>query len=85
MFLSPPRQAWLKQVAYVIFDEIHSIGNEDGAKVTEQQEPTHMHCLVVSVVVRDDVMGCYMVRHMPCAGMSCSDAVLHVYICVMLV
>lgn len=35
LFLSPRRQEWTKNVKYVIFDEVHCLGEEDGAEVWE--------------------------------------------------
>ncbi|CAH3032867.1 unnamed protein product [Porites evermanni] len=35
LFLSPRRQDWTKNIRYVIFDEVHSLGQEVGAEVWE--------------------------------------------------
>ncbi|CAH3109016.1 unnamed protein product [Pocillopora meandrina] len=35
LFLSPRRQDWIRNVKYVIFDEVHCIGSETGAEVWE--------------------------------------------------
>ncbi|XP_078360877.1 putative ATP-dependent RNA helicase DDX60 [Oculina patagonica] len=35
LFLSPHRQNWTKNVKYVIFDEVHCLGQEEGAEVWE--------------------------------------------------
>eukprot|EP00071_Canis_lupus_P023777 XP_013975221.1 probable ATP-dependent RNA helicase DDX60 [Canis lupus familiaris] len=35
LLLSPHRQAWVKRIRYVIFDEVHCLGGEIGAEVWE--------------------------------------------------